>query len=355
MPKLNLFFYGLLCFMAACTGIDTPDVDPKDIIALEVLDENGDALTENPLADGKTILILRATIPSNADDNFKDITFTTSDGTFIGSGNQTIKERVNVNGVAEVRLTVPFSTEETQLFFTSTTGTYDDDASISLQRIEEVLSVELLSENLQPLVEPVLADNQQTVVVKGKVLTNFSVLNTITFKTSGGLFSNGKNEVTVKTDLENEAITRLQVHQSIDSIFVTAEVGDGPVSTREEVIQMKRALPDTLFIEPEKLIMGQNETNEIVVFLERFPDRGLVTIGTEVAFDAFQLDSNNMQVTVGRFTGINEAKSDANQKVSTTFRTDTQNVDSAQAIIIRISSMNDQSKPIPKEISIKVD
>ncbi|MEO0582360.1 MAG: hypothetical protein AAF135_09080 [Bacteroidota bacterium] len=118
---------------------------------------------------------------------------------------------------------------------------------------------------------------------------------------------------------------------------------------------MKRALPDTLFIEPEKLIMGQNETNEIVVFLERFPDRGLVTIGTEVAFDAFQLDSNNMQVTVGRFTGINEAKSDANQKVSATFRTDTQNVDSAQAIIIRISSMNDQSKPIPKEISIKVD
>ncbi len=133
MKKLFLIFVFLISVISCESDDDTISLD--EIIKLEILDIENNVITES-IGDGETLVVLKATIPSNHSSEFNQVTFNKSDGEFLGiEGSQTSRP-VDENGNAFIYVKVPNVVE--QLFFsaqiTANNINYTSEKNISLKR-----------------------------------------------------------------------------------------------------------------------------------------------------------------------------------------------------------------------------
>jgi len=340
----------VVIIFCSCNGIDEDPTDPNSIISIQAKNSLQQLITSIQ-GDGETVITIEATISEDADTKFREVTFTTSNGSFVASGQKSTKKRVNNLGVVSIDLKLPFSDED--LYITATIGSGDEifmaEKSINLLKVESVINLEVLDLNGQPLSEELRADMITQLILKGSILKNKEVFKSIMFTTSDGMFSNQKKSILVESNSNSVATTNLTIPQTVGTIIISAQIIDNVRYNDELKQSLKRTHADMLNIEPQKLKIGLDESVEVSVFLSR--RTGKVSLNTAVYFKALQL-SNNKEV--GRFTGIQNARSDLNGLVKVNFHSDTGDFNANGEIRIEAATLNDNLDTIRESIDLLI-
>jgi hypothetical protein len=104
-------------------------------IEISIVDEDGN-LMDSAQADGASILYLKATIPAEADETIREVTFNKSDGDFLGVSTATVTRPLDDNNTAQIPVRVPKKVNP--LFFSATIAyesvNFVDEAQIVLSR-----------------------------------------------------------------------------------------------------------------------------------------------------------------------------------------------------------------------------
>jgi len=343
--------------LSSCDGIETEIVPNEKIIELTVKHQDTASEIENKLGDGNTVVRVIAVISANADVKFRDVTFNATDGIFIQTGKNSETKRVTNEGIADVLFRLPLSDNE--VYFTAEIGSGEEvfmaQSSLKLIGVKDVVTLAILDEQSNELNSPVLADGNTILTLAATVNFNQEKLNQVTFKNSGGGKFLGVNatEGIVNINEENVATLQYEVPNALERIFFLASVGESNTIFDDRPLDLERAYPDEIILEPSAVRIEVDKSITLNAFLLR--DLGKVSIGTRADFDAFQLDDIGMKEEVGRFTGLSEPVTDSEGKISVIFFADSGNFDVTRPVFIRVSSQDDSGDIIISEISINVE
>lgn len=348
----NIFFF---VFLISCNGIDQEIVPEEDIIELKVLNFLGDTeITEPLIGDGETVVTLRAIIP--AESAQRTITFRASNGaTFVGIGENESTDLTNTEGVAETKLKLPLSGNPVYLSAEVTEGenTYTSEKIIELIHLDNLITFELSDSEGNALPDIIRADGDFLINLKATVNYNQDEFNQVAFESSNGEFQSLSNEnATVSIDQNNVASIDLKVPNVAERLYLRAKVGSNSVYFMDKNIDLLKAYPDHIIVEPEKILMQENDSNSIDIFLTR--ENGHVSKDVEAIPFAFQI-INGEEEEVGRFTGLENSATDLEGKINITFKTDTGNFDNTLPIHIRVSARNDNNEILQTEVSINLN
>lgn len=347
-----LFVAIIMCF--SCDDKDNDIISNDAIINLTILDENDSQVSEVP-GDGETILKLQAKIPANADDKYRKVTFRTSKGQFLSSTTNGIYEKtVNAEGIAEAYIKVPL--DHGPLFFSaeigSATDKYISEKRITLVNVGQIINLEILDYNANPIIGEIKADGNTILTVKATVNFNADAIGFVKFITSGGSFlgiNNTNNTVAINN---NVAIIQFKVPKSVGVVYLRAEAVTNSNIFKDSSLPLTRAYADNIILEPSTLsIDSPDDLVTINTYLTR--NIGNVSTGTAAQYMAFQLDSNNNEVAVGRFTGLTGAYTNENSQItSVKFVPDTGNIDFAEPIIIKVTTRNDNNQEVLQSFTL---
>jgi hypothetical protein len=346
----------LFLLIVACDGIKKELINLEDIISLTILDKDNDPLQDISVkGDGETLIVLRAQIPENTDSKLKIVTFSTSGGVFVEvSGNKGMVS-ANSNGVAEIKLKVPLNNTEIFVSAQVTDGseTFTDEKKINLEDVGHIITLNFKNIQDENLVNIPRADGVSIIKLQGNILFNKKALTSIIFNATDGVFlEKNKKTETKNTDINGKAIVNYIVPQTPGAVFFSSKTDETGKYVDDKELLFQRAHGDNIIIEPQNTLMDTINSNTIKVFLKR--DIGKVSIGTYISFYSYQI-INGSETMVGRFTGLNEAKSDAKGLVSVNFIADTQDFDKKLPIFIKASTSKDDSTVIFEQIEIKID
>ncbi|MEM1001451.1 MAG: hypothetical protein AAGH46_02255 [Bacteroidota bacterium] len=354
MRGVLILSLGLLLF--GCQEYDDFD-ENENLVTLVILDENRNEIpTDGVIGDGETIIILQAQIPEDVKDEFRVVTFKASKGVFLGPSSDNSIVKADNKGLATTRLRVPL--EDGALFLSAEIGSGINlekaDESINLIKVEEVITLTLLSSDGTELPNQNKADETTVVTLNAVVNFNEDNFNQVSFKNSGeGKFLGvNASEAKVNIDDNNIAQIQYQVSNNVGRIFFLATVGDNDLIFDDIFLDLERAYPDRMVLEPSAVNMEINQSISVNAFLIR--DDGKVSLETETYFEAFQINDIGEVVEVGRFTGTAVALTDEEGKVSVTFFADSPNIDPSRPITVQASSQNDQGNPVIERVDIQI-
>ena len=311
------------------------DQAPQDaIIKLEITSD-----TANMKADGLTLIKLKATIPADAIEDYRNITFqaTPNAGVFQGSatGNTNVVKADN-QGVATATFKV--GTTPGTYYLAAQTGTGSKlyktpDIPLVLRTLTFADKLTLTVDNLQPV-----ADNQSLVTLR--ITSDFVTEKTIKLTTNLGSFisSSTPTQYVLPLDDNGNATTQLQVtNQVLPHIINAVFATDG--ASASVTLNPQASKPDTLVAEPSSIkVDTTGPAINFKVYLQKFNANARVSANTQVKFEAYQFIGVNRK-TVGRFTGLQTAFSDANGMVQgVSFFADTKDIDPSQPVLMDITS-----------------
>ena len=357
MKKISIIFSFLFVLLCSCND-DDDTIDPDDIIKLEIFDFDGlEEISGMVIGDGETTVTLRATIPENSDENSRTVTFQASNNAiFQGVGTNLDSDVAGSDGIAEAKLRMPLDNDPVFVSASITKGdnTYTSKASISLMGVDDIVSLELLDASQNPINESPRADGQTLITLKATVNFNQEEFDQVTFEKSAGQFQSVSDDNPIRvTNETNTAMIDLRLPTIVDRLYLLAKVGTSPSYFKEVDINLLRAYPDEIIIQPDKLSMTENDDNTIKIFLNR--DFGMVSQGTPIfPPKSFQL-ANGEEIEVGRFTGLDGAQTNQNGEINIVFRTDTGDIDPNLPVIIRVSARNDDDNVIESMFSISIN
>ncbi|NHE58484.1 hypothetical protein [Cyclobacterium plantarum] len=344
-----LTYFGLF---VACQENTDALIPNNEIIELIILDPSSETELFETLGDGEASIMLKVQIPHNAADKYKSVKFTASDGKFINDSGEYIK-RTNSEGIAVSYLTVPLKSGPLYLSaqIGENTDIFYDEKIINLVDIGNILEFEILDNSFQHIPSNMKADG--TTILSLKVTANHFVnnLGSIEFSVSDGEFI-GSASSSIAFNTDKEAITKFKLPQTPGDIYFTAKSSENSSIQQNAGIKLERAYPDHILLEPSSLFVTETDnTINIVTYLLR--NEGSVSIGTRAEFQAFQIDSNNQEKTVGRFTGLTEAVTDEKGKISSVnFLADTGDIDFDNPIFIKAFTTNDTGDVIEEILAI---
>lgn len=343
----------LLLLVWSCDGIDDSPVNADAIIQLRILDQNEQVLT-SAIGDGETTIVLEAKIPTNATSDFQTITFKSSAGDFIGIGSTTHQVPADSEGYAYATLRLPL--DDNELFVSAEIGTdnnlYKAESSIDLIDPGAVIAIRLLELSGTALTEIPKADGTRIIQVEGQILHAQDALNNIQFIASSGAFQVTNNTSIEKpTNTDGIATVSFVIPQSTSPVFFTAKTVSTPVYQTETNLTLAHAYADGLFIEPNSITMNTNDPNTINVFLNR--TEGKVSLDTPAVFEAFQT-IDGTETPVGRFTGLSNALSNADEALSANFYADTNDIVPDVPVTIRVSITNDAGQTVSTTVDLMV-
>lgn len=340
----------LVCsfLLVNCNGIDSETFSPDDIIVLEIFDFDESKIIEEAIGDGETIIKLKAKIPSNS--AYKTVKFESTNGSFILTGKKSQEKKVGIDGSVLVDLKIPLDNQP--IFLTASvsngTETFSSTKSINLIGVDEVVTLALLNNIGDAIIEPVRADGATIIKLKATVKHNQNAFNQVTFTTSKGTL---QGTSPVNTDQENNAYIDVLVPNAVQKLYFSAKVGNNVYFDNEE-LNLVRSNPDFIIIEPTLVSMPLNSSNSLDIFLKR--NIGVVSLNSVVTIRSYQIADNDLQIEVGRFTGLSNASSDSNGAINVVFKTDTNDIDVSRPIFIEVISSNDSNEAVNKVIKINI-
>lgn len=133
-----------------------------------------------------------------------------------------------------------------------------------------------------------LADSLSTVLIKVKVKTNNSdTSRNVTFQTSLGKFSNGTQEISVKTTSVGFASATLFSNEQGDATVTVTDLN----LIIDTIVHFRQAPPDDLILTANEYVVDSTQTISLTCFALR--DRGVVTDGVKINFKVVdKLDSS---------------------------------------------------------------
>ncbi|BFM45276.1 hypothetical protein CFS9_39170 [Flavobacterium sp. CFS9] len=343
---IALCFAVLVCF--SCDSKDDDKASNDAIIHLTVMNQNDSSIAEIP-GDGETLLKLQARIPADADDKYRKVTFRASNGQFFSSTNSVVYEKtVNADGMAEAYLKVPLA--HGPLFLSAEIGKdsdrYVSEQQITLLNVGEIIDLKILDHNGNPIGNEVKADGNTILTIKATVNYNSNAIGSIKFITSGGSFLGINNANSTVAINDKIATIQLKVPKTVGNIYIRGEAATNANIFKNGTLQLTRAFADNIILEPNRLsIDSSDDLVSINTYLTR--NIGYVSTGSTAQYKAFQLDSNNNQVEIGRFTGLASAYTDDNGQItSVKFVPDTGDINFTEPIIIKVTTRNDSNQEI---------
>lgn len=350
----KVFILILPCFAYTSCQSDDP-VSNEEIINLKILDQDNNEVNE-VIGDGEGIITLEVTIPENAADSYKTVTFRKSAGQFIGSTDATVVKPVDYDGKARVNLKLPLSNQPLLLsaeIGSTSNKLFLDEEVVSLISIDQVIQLSVHNLQGQSVVEPVRADGFTVLLLETEVMTNRTVLNQVVFNASGGAFQSSNSlQVTKSINSQHKAIVSYKVPKNTGTLFFSSSVGVNAQYFDELNLTLARAHADAMTIEPALITMGTSQGNSLKAYLTR--NIGYVSTGTTVTFQAVQ-SINGAEVNVGRFTGLATAATNENGEITVTFYADTNDITQDVPVIIRVKTLTDTGSEIIREINIEVN
>ncbi|MEK6154577.1 hypothetical protein WIW50_15005 [Flavobacteriaceae bacterium 3-367] len=348
----------ILFFVAqpSCNGIESEVTPNEDIIDFQILDRDGEPIQGSIVGDGDARLVLRANISENADNGFRNITFSATMGIFEQTGKDTEAKRVDSEGQAEVIFRVPLSDDE--IFFTAEIGSGEDifraENSLKLIDVGQVVTLAVLDSEKHTLNEEVRADGNTILTLAATVNFNQDDFKKITFKNSNGGSFLGVNatEAKVNIDENNVAFLQYQVPNKVGRMFFEAMVDGNDAIFNTANIDLIRSYPDSIVVEPAAISVALNNNVSIDAYLLK--SLGKVSEGTAPKFEAFQIGDSGERIEVGRLTGIPEALTDGNGKVTVTFFADSPNIDQTKPIIIKVNSKDDADNVVSEQLQLEI-
>jgi len=330
--------------LGACENNNDDRVPNEGIISLSIMNSDGKEVSEIA-GDGEAVIRLLAKIPKNADDTFRKITFKASKGQFLASTSGVYEKTSNYEGIAEAYLKVPL--DHGPLFLSAEIGTdskkYFDEKQLTLLDVGEIIQLEILDKNSNPVTGTVRADGEIVLTLRATVSHNSDAINAIKFSKSDGSFLGLGGDSNIIQITNKVAVIQFKVSKNVGSVYLKAEASSNSNILSSGSVELTRAYADDIIVEPDVLkIDEENSTVIIKTYLVR--DTGYVSTGTSAQFDAYQLDKDNIHVPVGRFTGLPGAITNENGVIDgVSFRGDTGNIDFARPIFIKISSRDDDN------------
>ncbi len=246
-PLLLTLLTALLNF--GCGKEDATQVPQDQIIKLTVTTD-----TNNIKANGQTLITLKAVVPANVTDDFRNITFTSSTGlgTFAGSANGASNVvAVDASGVATT--TIKVSTAPGLYYVAAQVGPAakpykTPDIPIALHTLTFADKLTFTADNTTPV-----ADGLSIVTLS--VTSQFETDATITLATNQGSFLQAPSAATYSMPLDQngKGTTQLKMGNLITPYVISATFTDK--TTASIILNPQPSLPDTIFVDPTALIV----------------------------------------------------------------------------------------------------
>jgi hypothetical protein len=199
---------------------------------------------------------------------------------------------------------------------------------------------------------PLRADGMSTTTIRAQLPAEATV-NDVTFRTDLGKFlgaSGDGTSITAKADEQGRVDVVLATGTTSGTAHLSASVSNFLV--RADVVFLP-ANPDSLSVETNNSSVARDGKRIAVITVYLVRHSGTVSTGVPVTFTATQIE-NGQARTVGRFTGLDGARSSNLQKATATFLVDTGDAVAGVPITIRVSALNDQGSPVTAELTLGV-
>ncbi|MEL6634489.1 MAG: hypothetical protein AAFQ83_23695 [Bacteroidota bacterium] len=221
-------------------------------------------------------------------------------------------------------------------------------AACELWQEEDVIQDEIIKLTIEAD-EPLIADASE-ITLKVKIPSKAADdSRKITFEKSGGSFlsTDGDNPV-VDVNEEGLATIGLQLPQDSGSLYLKATAGTD--FEAETTLVLGASYPDELLIEPQATTISKTQNSAIVIRTKMIKATGKPSTGIPVSFTATQSDS----LTIGRFVGLFDARSDAEGIVTATLQTIAGDVQSDDPVIIEACARNDNRDSVCVTFQLRV-
>nr|WP_288934790.1 hypothetical protein [uncultured Allomuricauda sp.] len=358
--KYISFLSMVLAITFSCSGIDDQPINPDSIIQLTILDATQTDTINKAVANGDSILVLVAKIPKDADSRIQSVVFkSSSGGSFLGLDSNNDTKRFDSERIAKTSFNLPLSEYDQKFFFRAEVSfdsqTYFSEKSIDLIGVKDIVTLEVLSENDESLESPILADGVTKLRLRAKVNFNKDEFDVVVFGKSKGTFVSieGDNAIQ-KIDSQGFAEIFLTVTNEVGKLILSAQAGSSSTYIFYTDIDLTRAFPEVLTLEPSSTTISSDSNIDLTVFATR--NNGKVSLNTPIKFDAIQIDDNENKIPIGRFTGTSQAKTDMDGKVSgVKFFIDTNDFDTTKPVLLIASSLNNQNELVESVVQINVN
>ncbi len=270
-----------------------------------------DSLTVRPgsvPADGRTVTVVRAIIPSASRVLPRQVTFTTSAGTFLpqGSAAQTnVVVPVDAAGVAVALLQAPVNATLASVTARAGETTLQDTVRFH-QPLADLTAFEIAADS-------VVADDVTTAVVRATLRRESTVTpRAVTFETTTGVFvSSNTTTITVPTDTSGTAVALLRASQEPGTAIVRAKAGNAVL---QETLRFVTAYPESIVLSADSFRIGASAGKSLKLQANLLRSTGRVSRGATVTF--VPVDSTGTQ-EVGWFSGVLETSPGVVQAVYT--------------------------------------
>ena len=306
--KLLAASAGVFCLLSTtCTKIDTP-ADPDDVLLLVT------SLAELP-ADGFSTSTITAQINPQAHENYRDVIFTTTLGTFRAAPPDHPHRIVVTANSAGIAVAALQSSPQTGTAVV--TVEIRDEEAVKVARIVRVTFEPLESSDviqIQAESSTAPADGASVTNIFAKVAETMPLQQReILFTTTAGSFGGVVPSTATRTaGSDAVALVGLISPREVSTALVSATINGQKSYTN---VAFERALPDKATMSVfGSLQLTATFATKVSLEVELFRDIGAVTPGTEVAFRCFDDSTGNM---FGFFSGV--TPSDNNGMVSAQF------------------------------------
>jgi len=200
------------------------------------------------------------------------------------------------------------------------------------------------------------ADNNHILTITALLPANVSDdYKSVTFETTSGTFiDNSQLKLVIPINQDNFATAHLRVGKQIGNCLITATIGSSTKYSASLNLGFGRAYPDSILVETDVAAISLGGNKKVNIVANLFRNKGDVSLGTQVFFEAFQSVNNNI-VSVGRFSGIQNSFTNDKGIASIDFYGDTGDILSNNKIMLKIKSQNDFGNPLIKTIYINVN
>lgn len=341
--KAKIFSITIIVLFFIVFSCKKKEVTMDEIIKLELAD------TANLQADGKTKIKLTVTLPKDATDEYKKITFETTKGIFDGTNTPTKKElNIDANGKAVVYLSV--STTAGIFYVSASTG------SSSVYKVEYPVYARPVSTNNKLIVT--ISD---TTNIRAENYTIFKISATVTnspesavsFSINEGFIQGTGNQKDRVVPIDNNGKAEIYVKTDVNAINYMISATINTLTIVNNIMPVRRAYADSMLIEPSSLkIDSVGGSISIKSILSRV--NGKVSLQTPVYFESYQIDNAFIERPKGRFTGLSNATTNSTGDVTVNFFADTGMLFKDRPIKIRIKTKKDNGTFIIRVIDVLI-
>jgi len=346
----TLFYCTTMVVMLMGCKINRDIIPQSQIIKLSLSD------TANLKADGVSSFHLTAIISDSTDIAYRNITFNASAGlgTFASASTATATSIVvgaDQSGTAGTSIKVGNTPGIYYVSAQASNGTTvfkTPDYAVTLRPLAYGDKLTITADNLQPV-----ADGLTTINLE--IASKFELNNQLKLTANLGSFvqSSAPLSYSIQPDNLGNASTGYQMSNQLLPHIINALFPDGTSATL--TINPLPSYADLIYIQPSVLTVDSlGGAVTLNVYLKKTNPNAKVSQNSAVYFDAYQTIGTTVK-HVGRFTGLQNAVSDANGIVApVNFYADTSDIDTSKPVTISVSANNTATSKITAVVQVKI-